>query len=118
VHNARDETGRDRAIGHSSSNTRNAVLNYSLPLLEMGVLRKHWDCQVSHLASSPTAGWNLHPLGARSSCPVVLMLSEFFLFTALSAHGEVGSTIEKPQQRVYVHEQKHWDLLRPLPSRS
>jgi hypothetical protein len=46
------------------------------------------------------------PLGARSSCPVVLMLSESFLFTALSAHGEVGSAIEKPQQRVYVHEQK------------
>jgi hypothetical protein len=98
--------GRDRAIGHDSSSTRNAVLNCSLPLLEMGVLRKHWDCQVSHLASSPTAGWNLHPLGARSSCPVVLMLSESFLFTALSAHGEVGSAIEKPQQRVYVHEQK------------
>jgi hypothetical protein len=62
----------------------------------MGVLGKHWDCQVSHLASSSTARWNLHPLGARSSRRIVLMLSESFLFTALSAHGEFGSAIQIP----------------------
>jgi hypothetical protein len=44
------------------------------------------------------------------------MLSESFLFTALSAHGEVGSTIEKPQVKGLRAQTKAIELAAPSAS--